>query len=147
MANQVIPVARQVGSAPRSAHRYIPLIPDHYGIKEPLAISKDQKTDQANLYVENAVARRRLLGRKGSKPTLLLNTNREQIEAELDSLEISKRSVNHPSVNGDALEILESGVFALFLNTVFPLADFYQMSRKDMLNCVMRVIPVGNMKC
>jgi hypothetical protein len=34
---------------------------------------------------------------------------------------------------------LEAGVFALPLDAVFPVADFYQVDRKAFLECVMRV--------
>jgi hypothetical protein len=52
--------------------------------------------------------------------------------------DIANRSVNHPGVDQTAMKELESGVFSLHLDTVFPIADFYQVSRKDMLNCVLR---------
>ena len=47
--------------------------------------------------------------------------------------------VFHPSVGSTTLTQLEAGVFTLPLDAVFPLSDFYQVSRKEMLNCVMRV--------
>lgn len=108
---------------------------------------------------ENASARRWLIGRKGFKPTLRTNNEREQIgdindpsgfasflidqrleiESELDANDVSKRSVNHPSVNQEAIKQLEAGVFALPLDAVFPIADYYQVEHKKLLECVMRV--------
>jgi hypothetical protein len=64
---------------------------------------------------------------------------RKEVEETLDADDIGKRSVNHSSVNQDAINQLESGVFTLPLDAVFPIADFYQVSRKEMLECVMRV--------
>ncbi|WP_309373521.1 helix-turn-helix transcriptional regulator [Rhodoferax sp.] len=124
-----------------------------------VTVTKDKMFEHDTAFVENASARRWLLGRKGFKPTPLINTEREligevstptgfatflvsqrqQIETDLTADDIAKRTVNHPSVDQAAISELESGVFALHLETVFPIADFYQVSRKDMLNCVMRV--------
>ena len=121
--------------------------------------TQDKMFEHDTVFVENASARRWLLSRKGFKPTPLINTEREQIgdvstpaafasflvtqrkqiETELNADDISKRSVNHPSVDQSAIKVLESGIFALRLDAVFPIADFYHVSRKDMLNCVMRV--------
>lgn len=125
-----------------------------------LVTCKEEKMlEQDTVFAENASARRWLLGRKGFKPTLLTNLEREQIgeinspsgfgsflaqqrkdvEEVLDAADIAKRSVNHPSVNQGAINQLESGVFTLPLDAVFPIADYYQVSRKEMLECVMRV--------
>jgi hypothetical protein len=67
-----------------------------------------------------------------------LINQRKQIETDLGADDIANRSVNHPGVDQTAMKELESGVFSLHLDTVFPIADFYQVSRKDMLNCVLR---------
>ncbi len=124
-----------------------------------ITITQPKIFEQETVFVENASARRWLLGRKGFKPTPLINTEREpigevttptgfasflisqrkQIEADLDADNIAKRSVNHPSVDQTAIKELESGVFSLHLDAVFPIADYYQVSRKDMLNCVLRI--------
>lgn len=125
-----------------------------------IATCKEEKMfEQDTVFAENASARRWLLGRKGFKPTLRTNLEREQIcdinspsgfgsflaqqrkevEEILDADDIVKRSVNHSSVNQEAINQLESGVFTLPLDAVFPIADFYQVSRKEMLECVMRV--------
>lgn len=120
---------------------------------------EDKINEQDTVFAENASARRWLLGRKGFKPTLRTNLEREQIgdinspagfgsfmaqqrkevEEILDADDIAKRSVNHSSVNQDAINQLEAGIFTLPLDAVFPIADFYQVSRKAMLDCVMRV--------
>jgi hypothetical protein len=124
-----------------------------------VTVTKDKLFDPDTVFVENASARRWLLGRRGFKPTPLINIEREQIhevntpsgfaaflvgqrkqiEIGFDVDDIAKRTVNHPGVGEAAIKELEAGVFALHLDTVFPLADYYQVSRKDMLNCVMRV--------
>lgn len=109
------------------------------------------------LYVENASARRWLYGRKGFKPTVIpgddqhLSLENVSGPAEFGSFLISQRKrigldaeegklvVLHVSVDLKAITQLESGIFALPLDAVFPLADFYQVSRKDLLNTVMRV--------
>lgn len=124
-----------------------------------VTVTKEKMFENDTVFVENASARSWLLGRKGFKATPLVNTEREQIgevctpagfasflinqrkqiETDLDADVIAKRSVNHPSVDQTAIKALESGVFSLHLDAVFPIADYYQVSRKDMLNCVMRV--------
>jgi hypothetical protein len=108
-------------------------------------------------FIENASARRWLLGRKGFKPTVLqedvvvkdvaaINTpamfgaflveRRKRLGLDLES---GKVLVMHPSVNPETQAQLESGAFPLSLSAVFPLADFYQVGRKAFLDCVMRV--------
>lgn len=56
----------------------------------------------------------------------------------LDSNE-SKLLVFHPNVDARAIMEIEQGVFKLPIDTVFPIADFYQLDRKELLSCVMRV--------
>lgn len=108
-------------------------------------------------FIDNATARRWLAGRRGFKPTevddgsLTLAIGSVSTPAEFASLLKTKRkqlgmdqgdaklTVMHPSVSAAALAQLEAGVFAMPLDTVFPLADFYQLPRKDFLACVMRV--------
>jgi hypothetical protein len=51
----------------------------------------------------------------------------------------NKLAVFHPSVDARAILEIESGVFKLPIDTVFPIADFYQIDRKRFLACVMRV--------
>lgn len=124
-----------------------------------ITVTKEKALEQDTVFVENASARRWLLGRKGFKPTPLINTERlqieevstpsgfasflvdqrQQIESDLGADDIAKRTVNHPAVDQAAIKELEAGVFTLHLDTIFPIADFYHVSRKEMLICVMRV--------
>ncbi len=53
--------------------------------------------------------------------------------------ESEKLAISHPSVDPHAVSEIEAGVFALPLDAVFPIADFYQISRQKLLECVMRV--------
>lgn len=107
-------------------------------------------------YVENSAARNWLSGRRGFKPTRMLDDKLSGLDevsrpAEfgaflsaqrkrigLDSNE-KKLTVFHPSVDANALAKIETGVFTLPLDAVFPIADFYQLDRKKFLSCVMRV--------
>lgn len=108
-------------------------------------------------FIDNASARRWLAGRRGFKPTevddgsltlavgsvatpvqfaALLASRRKDLA--LDARD-SKLVVLHPAVSPPALAKLEAGVFSLPLDAVFPVADFYQLPRKEFLACVMRV--------
>lgn len=109
------------------------------------------------LYVENASARRWLMGRRGFKPTVMNNEAQNLSLASVNSpaefgvfLVCQRKRINldsddgklvvfHPSVKPQAIIELEAGVFTLPLDAVFPIADFYQVSRKELLECVMRV--------
>ena len=114
------------------------------------------KRDDA-VYVENASARRWLRGRRGFKPTVealdgaawkvenvrtpghfasFLQQQRLRIGADPAS---DKWVGLHPSLTLETLQELEGGVFTLPLDAVFPLADFYDVGRKELLACVMRV--------
>lgn len=109
------------------------------------------------VYVENSSSRRWLHGRRGFKPTVaeestaglpidsvstpmefaaLLATQSKQIGL---SEQDAKPSVAHPSVTPQALSELEAGIFTLPLDAVFPIADYYLLDRKKLLQCVMRV--------
>lgn len=108
-------------------------------------------------FIENASARRWLAKRRGFKPTevssntLLYEIGKVMSPHDFASMLSAKRAarhldkasaheaVQHPAVDSEAIEQLESGVFALPLDTVFPLADLYDFPRKDFLACVMRV--------
>ncbi|MFM0521617.1 hypothetical protein PQR08_29740 [Caballeronia jiangsuensis] len=110
-----------------------------------------------SVYIENESARRWLLGRKGFKPTVSsTDAERRSLEQVCTpgefaaflaaqrariglSGETDKLVVFHPSVNADSVKELESGLFTLPLDTVFPLAAYYQVDRKKFLDCVMRV--------
>lgn len=106
------------------------------------------------IFIENASARRWLHGRKGFKPTVIQSAVQQDIAVITApsvfgaflrdrrcrlGIESGNVVVMHPSVTAEGLAQLESGVFSLSLNTVFPLADFYQIGRKAFLVCVMRV--------
>lgn len=107
-------------------------------------------------FIENASARTWLHTRKGYRPTVpgynvglnmediatpaqfgaLLSSQRERIGLDGGS---EKLTVFHRSVNAQELTKLEAGVFSVPLDAVFPLADFYQVGRRELLDCVMRV--------
>lgn len=109
------------------------------------------------VYVENGSARRWLHGRRGFKPTVKeensagVSIDSVSTPAEFGAMLASrskkiglneqeaKPSVAHPSVTPLALSELEAGIFALPLDAVCPLADYYLLDRKKLLQCVMRV--------
>ena len=111
------------------------------------------KTD-GEIYIENASARKWLRGRKGFKPTILnqvsehLSLSAVGNPAEFGAFLVAQRNrigINtdnlvdfHPSVDIRSVSELEAGVFSLPLDAVFPLANFYQLGRKEFLECVMR---------
>lgn len=106
--------------------------------------------------VDNACARKWLNSRRGFKRTIIagdtfhdlkdistpaifgafLTEKRKKLGLCED---IKKLIIFHPSIDTNALSEIESGIFNLSLDTVFPLADFYQLDRKEFLSCVMRV--------
>jgi len=108
-------------------------------------------------FVDNAIARRWLHGRKGFKPTVVsssaenlaledirtaaefgafLKKQREQIGLKDGN---QKLTIFHPCANAGTMQQLEAGVFTLPLDAVFRVADFYQLSRKALLESVMRI--------
>ena len=106
--------------------------------------------------IENASARSWLIGRRGFKPTVILGDALNGVAdiaspAEFGAFLTDRRKklglnaadnklvAFHPAVNARALLEIETGVFKLPLDTVFPIADFYQLDRKGFLSCVMRV--------
>jgi hypothetical protein len=108
------------------------------------------KTD-AGVFIENAHARRWLLGRKGFRPTVI---RLEEVRPDLSQLEtpvhvsaflaarrpqLGKTIGDAPVFLQPAIEKLEAGVFDMALDVIGPLADYYQVPRKDLLQCVMRV--------
>jgi hypothetical protein len=128
-----------------------------------VANKRNTMLEGEQLCVENASARRWLYGRKGFKPTVVpggeqnpslasvsgpaefgafLTSQRKCIG--LDT-EAGKLVVFHSSVDPKAIAQLEAGIFSLPLDAVFPLADFYQVSRKEMLDTVMRVFFVDEL--
>lgn len=122
-----------------------------------VAYKKELIFEGEQICIENASARRWLHGRKGFKPTVMSDADEHQglnsVETPagfgaflvsqrkrigLDT-EAGKLMVFHTSVDLKSISELEAGIFALPLDAVFPLADFYQVSRKELLDCVMRV--------
>ncbi|MEQ9328023.1 MAG: hypothetical protein RJQ21_12110 [Rhodospirillales bacterium] len=106
------------------------------------------------VFVDNASARKWLLGRKGFKPTVSrqISTPRNLMDIGTPSsfgvFLRSRRSalnIQHSpllsaqGVTPDDLSELEAGVFSIPLNMTFPVADFYQINRSDFLNTVMRI--------
>jgi hypothetical protein len=127
------------------------------------ANKKNTMFEGEQVCVENASARRWLHGRKGFKPTLMPENSQSLSlasvsgPAEFGAFLVNRRksiglgsepgklAVPHTSVNPQAIELLEAGTFSLPLDAVFPLADFYQVSRKDLLDAVMRVFFVDEL--
>lgn len=114
------------------------------------------KAADGDVFAENASARRWLHGRRGFKPTIVedesgvLQLERVDTPAmfaallkeqrKRQNLEDTTASLpQHPCVTQDRLTELESGVFTLPLDAVFPIADYYLLDRKKFLRCVMRV--------
>lgn len=115
-----------------------------------LVTVKENGTD----HVETESARKWLAGRRGFKPTVyagktqaalscvmkpavfgvILKGQRESILAAGGSL-----STQHPALTDSVFSSLEAGVFDLPLSMVNPVADYYQVDRKQFLGCVMRL--------
>lgn len=109
------------------------------------------------VFIENGAARRWLAARRGFTPTELvqydtdLSITQVQTPADFGALlkrqrdkavgddAVARPTVRHPSIDSTTLSQLESGVFALPLDAVFPLADFYGLPQHAFLDCVMRV--------
>lgn len=107
--------------------------------------------------VDNASARRWLLGRKGFRQTVNASDGEHRVLEQITTAaqfgvflaqqrkriglggDGQKVTLFHPGAGSDTLVQLEAGVFTLPLDAVFPIADFYQLSRKALLECVMRV--------
>ena len=109
------------------------------------------------VFVDNASARRWLYGRRGFKPTAstsdeatltlasietpddfgrLLQAQRTKIESEASE---PLDAPHHEYVSKNTVRELESGIFSLPLDAVFPIADYYMLGRNELLECVMRV--------
>lgn len=122
-----------------------------------VALKIKGNTAREQIHIDNASARRWLLGRKGFKPTVLkhedqtLSLGNVTTPSDFAAFLVAQRAVIdrngaaeklvvfHPNVTGNALNEIEAGVFNMPLDAVFPIADFYQVSRKELLDCVMRV--------
>lgn len=113
------------------------------------------KTDDG-LAIDNASARSWLNGRRGFKPTVIVGEainglNEVTGPAEFGAFLVAQRKrigldggekklvAFHPAVDAHAISEIETGVFKLPIDTAFPIADFYQLDRKEFLSCVMRV--------
>jgi hypothetical protein len=109
------------------------------------------------VHVENASARAWLHGRRGFKPTVVADRDTDLTLHEVSSPSAfagfllnqrqrlgldhaqGKIVALHPLIHADSIAQLEAGIFTLPLDTVMPLADYYQVNRKELLDCVMRV--------
>lgn len=118
---------------------------------------KDDPFPRRTPMVDNASARRWLYGRKGFKPTIS-NSSSENLALEnvhtaadfgtflkkqRESIGLAdsaqKLTIFHPCATAGTIQQLEAGVFMLPLDAVFRVAEFYQLSKKALLECVMRV--------
>lgn len=115
------------------------------------------KKENGKVFIENGAARRWLAARRGFTPTEVVQYETDlpvaQVKTPADFGALLKRQrenaaagdavsrppVRHPSFDAGTLAQLESGVFALPLDAVFPLADFYGLPQHAFLECVMRV--------
>lgn len=106
------------------------------------------------VFVENSSARRWLHGRKGFKPTVhrdagdlgeLASVKTPAafgafLAARRQRLGLGSSVVPLvPGVPAEELAKLEAGMFPVPLDAAFPMADFYQVSRKEFLEAVMRI--------
>lgn len=108
------------------------------------------------IFIANASSRNWLAGRRGFKPTKNINQKFDDLSkisspAEFSAFLVAQREaiglegdekklvVFHPSVDSKAILELERGAFKLSIDTAFPIADYYQLDRKEFLSCVMRV--------
>lgn len=110
----------------------------------------------SDIHIDAKSARSWLSGRRGFKPTRILvellgGMTSISTPAELGSFLVShrkKQSISvddkellalHPSLNAKVIKEFEMGVFSLPLDTVPPLADFYQIDRNQFLITIMKV--------
>lgn len=116
-----------------------------------LAASKVMGT----LLVEHESAIKWLRGRRGFKPTRIINMQGVDLRDTHSPLDLAallkerRRSLkldetrdtlppSHPAANDQVLNDLEDGVFTPSLDAAYPLADFYQLERTEFLNALMR---------
>jgi hypothetical protein len=115
-----------------------------------LAATKDDDI----VWIEHASTMRWLHSRKGFKPTVYPEARKLSDIAEITSSTafgaflaarrkfLGLDAATTPSISGPTRDMatkLESGMFLLPLDAAFPLADFYQINRKDFLEAVMRI--------
>ena len=112
---------------------------------------KAEKTEDG-LIIDNASARKWLQGRRGFKATFSVTGTRitlEQIKnpgeftsflkARRSEIQVDEKFYELHPIEAANIDKIEQGIFALPINAVFPLADFYQLNRQYFLDCVMRV--------
>ena len=112
--------------------------------------------NEDGIFIENASAQKWLSGRRGFQPTQKFDEIQHELQnikrpSDLGTFLAERRKVIalntdhqqlthlHPLLSLDAILEIEAGVFKLPLDTVFPIADYYQIERKEFLSCVMRV--------
>ena len=112
---------------------------------------------QGETRVMNTSARNWLSSRRGFKATRSASTKTEDLNAvnaptEFAAFMLARRTMlgidgdprngppgMHPSVNSKTISEIEDGVFKLPIDVAFPLADYYQLDRREFLACVMRL--------
>lgn len=106
-----------------------------------------------DVLVENESARQWLMGRKGFKPTIEIGGTMRLLSAvvtpqefgdfvrrQRTAMENPNQSLDtYPGLTEEVLMDAEAGVFRAPLNLVWPMADFYGVSREALLECVMRI--------
>lgn len=116
---------------------------------------KASKGDR-EIFVENNSAREWLHGRKGFKPTIYVDgktkslgaistplefgsfliARREQMNISFDDKKLASM---HQSLNAKVMQSIEQGLFSLPIDAAFAIADLYQVERKELLSCIMKV--------
>ncbi|MFW5453942.1 hypothetical protein [Thioalkalivibrio sulfidiphilus] len=106
-------------------------------------------------HIEHDSAVRWLHGRRGFKPTRIINMRGVALEEVTSPLALASllrerreklkldehRDIlppAHPAASAQILNDLEDGVFTLTLDAAFPLANFYQLDRTEFLKTLMR---------
>ena len=107
-------------------------------------------------FINNDTAREWLSLRRSFKPTRIISTDKiklSQVSSPVEfaaflkaqretlgfDLKDKKLAFIHPSLDARIITDVEGGIFKLPLDSVFPLADFYQIEKQPFLNMVMRV--------
>jgi len=115
----------------------------------------DAKKMMGEQFIEHDSAVRWLHGRRGFKPTRIINMRGLALEEVTSPLALASllrerreklkldehRDIlppAHPAANTQVLNDLEDGVFTLTLDAAFPLSDFYQLDRTEFLKTLMR---------
>lgn len=106
--------------------------------------------NDGNGLIEGASAKRWLTSRRGFKPTRMIHSYPElatictpaafvQFLRNINAQRLNDGFYLEPPASSRAMLELENGAFNLPLDAVNPLADYYGVSRKEFLKCVMRV--------